>query len=177
MNRQVVGFLSLFSLVVVLSTYYVFDTNKKKLEDTNVVNNELQGDMEELSSSNYYFKSLSLARDEKHQDVIKEQVEIISSNDTTSEEVISARGKIELEQQYIILEEEFEKLVLGEDFISTFCEITPDTLIIKAYNPSLKEEDEFIYVDSIFVKVDQYINSNNISFLKTYMPCIELIMK
>ena len=66
MNRKIVTFLSLFSLVLVLSIYYVVDN---QTPSDQLVNNVISDDEVEVSST-YYFSSLMMARNEKHQEII-----------------------------------------------------------------------------------------------------------
>ena len=90
MNKKVVTFLSLFSLVLILSIYYVvspFGTNLKN-DDTNVnvvINQE----------SDAYFTSLEVTKNENYDLYIEEMNAIIASSNHTNEEKRDALVNIE----------------------------------------------------------------------------------
>ncbi len=170
MNRQVVTFLSLFSLVLVLSIYYVVDNQTPsdelvdKIEDENI----------DVTSSSYYFSTLILARDEKHQEIIDEQVGVIASNDSSSSEVVIAKETIKRQEDIMNLEEKLEGLIIECDCVSSYVEILDDQYLLKAYKPNLDLDDEISLVDNIFSKVDNYLDINNISFMKNLLPVVEI---
>lgn len=169
MNRKVITFLSLFSLVLVLSIYYVVDNQIKgdelvnKTEDENI----------ELSQ-NYYFSSLVLSRNEKHQEIIDEQVAVIASNDSSSLEVVLAKEIIKKQEEIMLLEETLEELIIECDCVASYVEILNDQYLLKAYKPNINNEEQLNLVDNIFVKVDNYIESNNVSLISDLLPVIEV---
>ena len=69
MNRQLVAFLSLFSLVLVLSVYYVMmpSTTTQLKENAQSVNLNVK------DATTLYFESLDLERDNAHQEYIDER--------------------------------------------------------------------------------------------------------
>ena len=95
MNKKVVTFLSLFSLVLILSIYYVvspFGTNLKN-DDTNVnvvINQE----------SDAYFTSLEVTKNENYDLYIEEMNAIIASSNHTNEEKRDALVNIEKAKNY-----------------------------------------------------------------------------
>ena len=171
MNRQVVAFLSLFSLVLVLSIYYVVDASNDKAE---LVNKEENIEQIEVSTDKYYFSSLSLQRDEKHQELIDEQVSIIASNESDSLEVIKAKETIASIEEIMFLEEELENLILECDLVASYVEILEEEYIIKAYKPNINLEEELLLVDSIFYKIDTYVLENNVELIDNLNPIVEL---
>ena len=70
MNRQLVAFLSLFSLVLVLSVYYVMmpSTTTQLKENAQNVNLNVK------DATTLYFESLDLERDNVHQEYIDESL-------------------------------------------------------------------------------------------------------
>ena len=171
MNRQIVAFLSLFSLVLVLSIYYVVDASNEKAE---LVNKEENLEDIEVSTGAYYFSSLMLERDEKHQNIIDEQVAIIASNDSDSQEVILAKETISKVEEIMAIEENLELLILDCDCVASYVEILEDQYLIKAYKPNISMDEELLLVDSIFTKIDTYIYENSVSLIEDLNPVIEL---
>lgn len=172
MNRQVVGFLSLFSLVLVLSVYYV--TSPTDSKPTKDVNNNLKESID-VSSEDYYFSSYSLIRDENHRQVIEDQVAIISSSESTSEEVVSAREKVSQEEKVMEIELALESAINQIPFNASYVEITDNEFIMKAYRVNAKEDEETNLVLSIFETADKYLLTNNISFINSELAQVEIV--
>ena len=76
MNKQVVSFLSLFSLVLVLSIYYVMVPATTNLE--HVGNNITENNSEATISdaSNLFFTTLEENRKARHDEIKNEQINI-----------------------------------------------------------------------------------------------------
>lgn len=174
MNRQIVAFLSLFSLVLVLSIYYVVDSSSSINNNDELVNQNIKEEDVEVNSNAYYFSSLALKRDERHQEIIAEQVSLIASNDADSEVVILAKEAISKQEEIIELEETLEGLMLECECVSTYVEILEDSYLLKAYKPDLNIEEEILLVDTIFSKIDKYVKDNSILLIENLNPVIEL---
>lgn len=172
MNRQVVGFLSLFSLVLVLSIYYVVSPIDKI--PAQEVNNEINENLS-VENNDYYFSSYSLIRDENHRQTIEEQVAIISSSESTSLEVLSAREKVEREEQIIEIESALQDVINQIPFNASYVEITDSEFVMMAYKENASKEDEIDMVLEIFEKTDAYIVSNNISFININAAQVEIV--
>lgn len=172
MNRQVVGFLSLFSLVLVLSVYYVAAPSNQT--DAKEVNNNVSENIN-VESEEYYFSAYSLIRDENHKQTISEQVAIISSDESTSEEVVIARERVALEEQIMETEKALEEIINAIPFSASYVEITEDQFLMKAYTRSYSKEKEIDMVLSIFEETDSYIISNNLSFVNTELAEVEIV--
>ena len=87
-NRRLVSFLSLFSLVLVLSIYYVLVP-----VNTATLNNEENENSTQVSvtdGEDAYFESLELAKVNKLNDDIDELNSIVASSSSTMEEKIEA---------------------------------------------------------------------------------------
>lgn len=172
MNRQVVGFLSLFSLVLVLSVYYVVSDNDTS--STNLVTKTLDNSVS-IETEDYYFSAYSAIRDQNHQEVIDEQVAIISSSESSAEEVVIAREKVSLEEEIIKAEQALEDVINQIPFNASYVEISDDLFLMKAYSSSYSEDDEIDLVLSIFEKTDAYVVSNNLSFINLENAQVEIL--
>ncbi len=170
MKRQIIAFLSLFSLVLVLSIYYVVSP----MQNESLPVSKDHVEVEELSKENYYFSSYALAREEKHQEIIDEQVALIASNDITSEEVVLAKEVMQKEEEIMALEEALEIEVTSKcNFVASYVEIMDTYYNIFAYRPNMVEEEELLAVDSIFQTTDTYFLENQITWMKRLDPVIE----
>ncbi len=172
MNRQVVGFLSLFSLVLVLSIYYVASPFDKA--DSKEVNNEIKEDLK-VENDDYYFLSYSLIRDENHRQTIEDQVAIISSSESESSEVVSARERIDLEEKIMETESILQDVINQIPFSASYVEITPTDFIMKAYKQGATADEELDLVLSIFETTDKYITNNNLDFINLENAQVEIV--
>ncbi len=116
MNRQLVAFLSMFSLVLVLSIYYVMLPSSGKTNETPVVGTIQEG-------SDPYFDTILLEQTNNHQEVIAEQYEIISSSEHTNAEKAVALEVIAKEEETMKNEKALRDIILGLGKPSCFVEI------------------------------------------------------
>ncbi len=143
MNRQLVAFLSLFSLVLVLSVYYVMlPANGNSLTDNNTPVNVVVKDATEL-----YFETLELARDEAHQQYIDEMIAVYegTNNDYTLEE---AYANIANRNQMIEQEDKIEECVKGLGYTSCYAEVEGNDfvkVIVYSKTKDLTEIDQIIF--------------------------------
>lgn len=88
-NRRLVSFLSLFSLVLVLSVYYVLvPVNTSTLNDG--ISDDNSSQVSVSSGEDAYFESLELAKVSKFNDEIDELNQIVASSNSTMDEKIEA---------------------------------------------------------------------------------------
>ena len=82
MNKKVVTFLSLFSLVLILSIYYVISPFGNNIDPNNGLNVNVQVNNE----NDEYFASLEVAKEDNYQEYIDEMNAIIASSECTNEQ-------------------------------------------------------------------------------------------
>ena len=88
-NRRLISFLSLFSLVLVLSIYYVLvPVNTATLDGDNPAGDDIAVSV--TDGEDAYFENLELAKVNKLNDDINELNQIVASGSSTMEEKISA---------------------------------------------------------------------------------------
>lgn len=172
MNRQVVGFLSLFSLVLVLSVYYVASPLEKS--PSQEVNNQHKEEFN-VENDDYYFSSYSLIRDDNHRQVIDEQVSIISSSESTSAEVVSARERVELEERIMAAEVALQEVINNIPFNASYVEITENDFVMMAYKQGANADQELELVLSVFEKTDEFIISQNLSFINLDAAQVQIV--
>lgn len=143
MNRQLVAFLSLFSLVLVLSVYYVMMPSKSN----QLVDNSNPVSLVSKDATTLYFEALDLERDEAHQTYINEMIAVYegTNNDYTLEEAyvnISNRNKL------IAQEEKIEECVKGLGYTSCYAEVEGDDyikVVVYSTKKDLLEIDQIMY--------------------------------
>ena len=94
MNRQLVAFLSLFSLVLVLSVYYVLIPTVSNSQNENEVSKPVNGVV--LNAEEAYFETLNINRDAQYQEYYDQQNNILASSEYSN---------LEKEQALLTIEE------------------------------------------------------------------------
>lgn len=157
MNRQVVAFLSLFSLVLVLSIYYVMIPFANNNNNSKPVAGSQVSDITDAST--LFFETLALERDQKHEEYIKQQEEIIASSEYTGEEKLLAFENIEKERQEQAQEVGVESAILGIGYPSCFVEIDPEYINVLAYKqtPTNVDAANIIFTVQDFLDLESNI--------------------
>lgn len=138
MNKQAITFLSLFSLILVLSIYYVMlppvDNSAAEME---IVNS---------NSASYTFEKMEVELQAKRDAELKEYNEVIAASDSSSEEVSNALQEVQNIKDKSSLESEIKNLLVNSGYESVFVEI--DGSIIKItialVNPTSKDATDVI---------------------------------
>ena len=120
MNKQLVSFLSLFSLVLVLSIYYVmlpFSGGNLNDDSSNLpVINEIE------DPDDAYFVSLELQKEETYKQLLSEQNEILASSNATIEEKESALEEIARIEEVMKKEEETVSAIIEAGYPAAYVE-------------------------------------------------------
>ncbi|WP_296877895.1 SpoIIIAH-like family protein [Thomasclavelia sp.] len=112
MNRQAITFLTLFSLILVLSIYYV-------LLPPETDSNEVAVSNEEMSQIEILQETL----DQERADLISENNAIIASSESNSDEIASALATISEAKETAALEKKITKIINDAGFKSAFVEV------------------------------------------------------
>lgn len=143
MNRQLVAFLSLFSLVLVLSVYYVMmpSTTTQLKENAQNVNLNVK------DATTLYFESLDLERDNVHQEYIDEMIKVYEG---INQEYTLEEAFYNINNRNIIIEEEkkIEECIKSLGFTSCYAEVEGDDyikVIVYSTTKSLLEVDQIMY--------------------------------
>lgn len=123
MKRQVVAFISLFSLVLVLSVYYVMLPFSTSGLDQ-VVNTQIE------SSSDLYYSSLETNKTESYEEFVNSQNEIIASAEASNEEKANALLAIENKNKQKELENKITAELKEIGYEKVFVEINKETVIV-----------------------------------------------
>ena len=125
MNRQIVAFLSLFSLVLVLSIYYVmlpFATPNTP-NDSNV-------NVDITDSTQLYFATLHEQKSSQYTVFVKEQTDIVASSDASGEEKAQALAAIEVKRAIADKEELTVNLIKEYGFDEAYVEVVGSAIEI-----------------------------------------------
>mgnify|MGYP003289530651 CR=1 FL=1 len=143
MNRQLVAFLSLFSLVLVLSVYYVMmpSTTTQLKENSQSVNLNVK------DATTLYFESLDLERDNAHQEYIDEMIKVYEG---LNQEYTLEEAFYNINNRNNIIEEEkkIEECIKSLGFTSCYAEVEGDDyikVIVYSTTKSLLEVDQIMY--------------------------------
>ena len=143
MNRQLVAFLSLFSLVLVLSVYYVMmpSTTTQLKENSQSVNLNVK------DATTLYFESLDLERDNAHQEYIDELIKVYEG---LNQEYTLEEAFYNINNRNNIIEEEkkIEECIKSLGFTSCYAEVEGDDyikVIVYSTTKSLLEVDQIMY--------------------------------
>ncbi len=150
MNKRVVTFLSLFSLVMVLSVYYVMlpsgVTNKDGNSEpvTNIITN----------ADDPYIEGIILERQAALQEDLDAQLEIMASSDFSATEKALAAERIEYIENIINVEEDMRTSVKERGFVSAFVEIKDKSVDVLAISETKTKEEVLTImecIDSFFI--------------------------
>ena len=125
MNKQLVAFLSMLSLVLVLSVYYVMlpfenvpTTNSKNV--SSII----------TTTDDAYFASLAAEQDNNYDLLFEENYKILCESTYTQEEKVEALETISQLETKRHKESEIRDLILGNGHPSCFIEIKDDSIYV-----------------------------------------------
>lgn len=125
MNRQAITFFSLFSLILVLSVYYMMippiDNNKNINQDMEI--------------------SLQEKLDAKRENDIQIQNDILASSASSSEQLNEALSQMDETTQHINLETSVKNKLIELGYKDVFCEIDEDIIKITIQKTNGNNED------------------------------------
>ena len=138
MNKKVITFLSLFSLVLILSIYYVispFGENSNLIGDNTNVNVNINTEHDE------YFASLEVAKEEDYDSYIQEMNAIIASSECSNEMKKEALENIEKRKTQRELEKKTCEELKNLGYNKLFLEVAKeDIFVIVKYNDFSNED-------------------------------------
>lgn len=175
MNKQVVSFLSLFSLVLVLSIYYVMVPGINQRDQT--VDNQVNSgeDLSISDASNLFFTTLEENRKSRHEEVKNTQIEILASADYSNDEKLEAHNKLTYEELVETTELGLENAMGDLKFNDVFVEKLDNYFYVTAYDTTLKSNDDLKKVLSIAESFSAYFASNDVDDLSSYKPVVNFV--
>ena len=150
MNKRVVTFLSLFSLVMVLSIYYVMlpsgvtNPGEGSSPVTNVITN----------ADDPYIEGIILERKASLQEELDVQLDIMASSEYSATEKALAAERIEYIENILNVEEDMRTSVKERGFISAFVEIKDKSIDVLALSETKSKAEALTImecIDSFFI--------------------------
>lgn len=143
MNRQAITFLTLFSLILVLSIYYVLLPPETETNEVAVNSNELS-----------QIEILQEELDQKRADLISENNAIIASSESSSDEIASALASISEAKETAALEKEITKIINDAGFKSAFVEVENKTIKVVVDKKEANSSDANSIIKTIMEKTN-----------------------
>lgn len=157
MKRQIIAFLSLFSLVVCLSVAYVFlPSQNQNIEDkSSIVNAHIE------DATSVYYEMMSLERESYYSSLKNEHTNILISQDTTIEEKANALREIEALNKIQNLEKGLQNALKNINFPYSFVQITNREVNIVVENKSPSKTDAAL----ILTEAMTYLEDENLEIV------------
>lgn len=159
MNKQVVSFLSLFSLVLVLSIYFVMVPAMANNQAVAGINPSDNTSVEISDASSLYFTTLEQNRKARHEENKAIQVACINNKDSSNELKQAAHEKIELEEARANLEKSLEASLVELEFNETFVELLDCVFHVTVYDGTIDNKTDVANVDKIALMTDEFLKS------------------
>lgn len=129
-NRRLISFLSLFSLVLVLSIYYVLVPVSNATLNESGVNNGEDSIVSVIDGEDAYFESLELAKVSKLNSDIDELNGIVASSSATMEEKVNALEMIAQKNKKIKEENALKQAIKESGYNNAYVEYEDNTVKI-----------------------------------------------
>ena len=146
MNKKVVTFLSLFSLVLILSIYYVISPFGNNIDPNNGLNVNVQVNNE----NDEYFASLEVAKEDNYQEYIDEMNAIIASSECTNEQKKEALENIEKRKSQKELENKTTAELKEIGYSKVFLEVSKCDIFVVINYPEFSNKDAAKIMSTIF---------------------------
>ena len=143
MNRQAITFLTLFSLILVLSIYYIL------LPPENTANQVSLND-QEVSQIEMMQKNL----DKEREDLISKNNAIIASGKSNSDEIASALASISEAKETAALEKKITDIINNAGFKNDFVEVENKTIKVVVDKKNGKETDANNIIKAVMEKTN-----------------------
>ena len=147
MNKKVITFLSLFSLVLILSIYYVvspFGASNSNL------NNGLNVNVEVIEEVDEYFASLEVMKEDDYQSYIDEMNAIIASSEYSNEDKKIALENIEKRKSQKELETRTVSELKEQGYSKIFLEVAKNDIFVVLKYPEFNNTDAAKIMSTIF---------------------------
>lgn len=145
MNKRVITFLSLFSLVMVLSIYYVMLPmgNNVPIDDVSTVGNII------TNAEDPYIESIILERKTSLNEDLESQLEIMANSSYSATEKCVAAERIEAIEKLLDVEEEMRTSVKELGFPSAFVEVKDKSIDVLAISETKTKEEALTIMECI----------------------------
>lgn len=146
MNKQAITFLSLFSLILVLSVYYIMLPPASSLDQDISVN--------EQESEMYDVAKMQEELDSKREEEVANSNAVISNSTSTQNEITEALEEIEKTKEAQDLESQITALLNGEGYSNCFVELSQESIKITVHQSEASSEDAAHIISLVIDKTD-----------------------
>ncbi|HIU14282.1 MAG TPA: SpoIIIAH-like family protein [Candidatus Fimiplasma intestinipullorum] len=146
MNKQAITFLSLFSLILVLSVYYIMLPPASSLDQDITVS--------EKESETYDVAKMQEELDAKREEEVADSNAIISSASSTQSEVTEALEEIEQTKEARDLENQITTMLKDEGYANCFVELSQESVKITIHQAEGSSEDAAKIISLVMEKTD-----------------------
>lgn len=149
MNKQAITFLSLFSLILVLSVYYVM-LPPVNSDNQDIVVSETTSDTDsEDPSTKQEENDMEKDLEEKREEEIQKQEDVISSDTSTNDDISSALEAIDETKALQKEEESVTKALNDAGYGSVFVEINNQTIKVTITKKDATNDDAVIAMNTV----------------------------
>lgn len=151
-NRRLISFLSLFSLVLVLSVYYVLvPVNNVVIEENGNVSED--SFVSVTDGEDAYFESLELAKVSKVNDDMDELTQVVASSASTIDEKIAALEMIETMKRMSREEEKIKKSILEAGYSNAYVEYEDKVVNVVVAKKDANKSDAATIIKLVYSSV------------------------
>lgn len=152
--KKIVSFCSLFSLVLILSVYYVL--SPVSFTNDEVVNNEVSNDevVEILDGESAYFENLEILKQTAFLEQIKELETILASTNSTSEEKITALEVKNEKTKMNAKEKELANLIKEKGYSNVYVEFEGNKVNVLVSKQDATKSDALEVIRTIYPLID-----------------------
>jgi len=151
-NRRLISFLSLFSLVLVLSIYYVLvPVNTATLNSDNPTEDSTQVSVSDGEDA--YFENLELAKVSKLTSDIDELNQIVASSSSTMEEKVNALEMIAQKNKMSKEEEALKKVIKEAGYSNAYVEYEDNVVNILVAKKDATKSDAVTIIKLAYEKL------------------------
>ena len=159
-NRRLISFLSLFSLVLVLSIYYVLVPVSNATLNTDVTPNDSTNEVSVTNGEDAYFENLELAKVSKFNDDIDELNQIVASSSSTMDEKIEALEMIAQKKKLNREEAVLKQAIKEAGYSNAYVEYEDNTVNILVSKKEATKTDAVTIIKLAYEKLgNSYIPS------------------
>lgn len=175
MNKQVVSFLSLFSLVLVLSIYYVVVPASGKTTEVGSSVSEPGTEISVNDAPSLFFSTLAENRRIRHEEIKNAQIDILASSDYSNDEKLEAREKLTYEELIETTETGLEASMDELEFHETFVEKLDNYYYVTIYDGTLTGENDVRNVLRVMDSFSTYFSMHDVEDLNQYQPVVNFV--
>lgn len=156
MNKQKVWFLTLFSLILMLSVYYITMPNEilASANTTNKKTTTIKANTKVNSKSSDYITALQVEKDEERSALAAEYNEVLTNNSSTTEEKNNAYEGLKQIDEIKAKEESLKKKIKKKMKLDSFIKIENDNInvVIK------KDEHDYSLANEVMRLIQEEYN-------------------